>query len=161
MNDETRYRWTKTDIAALVAAIIVMIIGFLTSNFIIQSTPEEPPGWPFPNWGPPAIVVYLPAIILTIPLIICIGLMVTANKRFKAKMESPTVYRYRDETIVYTGDYEIHKDTTKQADTKFYLLPAECPSCNRPLSNDNVDWIGPLQAKCPHCGATIKAEARE
>jgi len=131
------------------------------SNWLVAMYSEPPPGWLFPTYGPPTIVLYAPAIIFTIPLILCIVLMTTANRRFKAKMEKPTVYRYRDETIIYTGDYVIHEESEDKKKKKFYTIPTECPTCNHSLSTNEIEWIGPLQAKCPYCGGTIEAEVRE
>jgi len=79
-------------------AIALFVGGLMFSNWLVAMYSEPPPGWLFPTYGPPTIVLYAPAIIFTIPLILCIVLMTTANRRFKAKMEKPTVYRYRDET---------------------------------------------------------------
>ncbi|TFF91719.1 hypothetical protein EU546_08250 [Candidatus Thorarchaeota archaeon] len=36
-------------------------------------------------------------------------------------------------------------------------LPQECPKCSAPLSSESIDWVGPLEAKCSYCGATVRA----
>jgi len=41
-----------------------------------------------------------------------------------------------------------------------YGPPTECPSCGAQLSEENVDWVGPLRLQCPYCGATIDAVKR-
>jgi MFS family permease len=161
MNEETGYKWTKTDVGATTAAIIAMIIGFLVSYYIAKSVPEEPPGWPWPGeWGPPPIMVWMPAIISSIPLIICIGMMATANRRARAKSQQPAVYRYRDETLVYTGDYKIDSKSELKEPEKIYLIPDHCPTCNSSLNADVVDWVGPLKAKCPYCETIIDVKEK-
>lgn len=155
MNEETGYKYTKTDACAVIGAITLVGIGYLVSSFIQSTLVGFPSGF-----GPPPIIAWIPMIVCTIPLMVCIYLMATANRRARAKSESPTVYRYRDETIVYTGDYEHHKDPTSQDQEKVYLIPTNCPSCNSPLSSERIDWVGPLQAKCPNCGAVVNAEER-
>jgi len=159
VNEETGYKYTKSDVCATIAAIIVMVIGFLISNFIAESIPDAPPNWPG-VWGPTPILVYMPAIMTSIPLMFCIYMIATANRRARTKSESPTVYRYRDETIVYTGDYELHSEPDSKVPEKVYLIPAECSSCNAPINADVVDWVGPLKAKCPQCGAIIEAKEK-
>ncbi len=156
MNEETGYKYTKTDASGMIGAIIILGIGIWVSSYINNSIPDF-----VGVFGPPQIIIWMPAIMCSVPLIICTYLMATANRRARAKSESPTVYRYRDETIVYTGDYELPKKPTEEANDTVYLIPANCPSCNRHLSAEGVDWIGPLQAKCPHCGATVDAEERK
>ena len=41
-----------------------------------------------------------------------------------------------------------------------YGPPTTCPSCGAELSEENVDWVGPLRLQCPYCGATIDAVKR-
>jgi hypothetical protein len=35
-------------------------------------------------------------------------------------------------------------------------LPTSCPSCGAPARADEVDWIGPANAACAYCGASLK-----
>ena len=42
-----------------------------------------------------------------------------------------------------------------------YQVPKKCPECGGSLSNEEVDWVGPLQAKCPYCRTTIEAQPAE
>jgi hypothetical protein len=36
-------------------------------------------------------------------------------------------------------------------------LPERCPSCGASISQEGIDWIGPLEAKCTYCGGTLRA----
>ena len=36
-------------------------------------------------------------------------------------------------------------------------LPEKCPSCGAAVSNEGIDWTGPLEAKCNYCGSTVRA----
>lgn len=42
-----------------------------------------------------------------------------------------------------------------------YQVPSKCPQCGGSLSNEEVDWVGPLQAKCPFCRTTVEAQPTE
>jgi len=155
MDDEKGYKYTKTDVCATIFAIILLGVGYLVSSFISSSMPEFPEGF-----GPPPIIAWTPMIMLSIPLIICIIMMIRA--KVKKPEEGPTIHRYRDETTVYTGDYSLDAKPSEEEEEKpIYLVPAECPSCGSSISSKDLDWIGPMQAKCPRCGATVNAIERE
>ncbi|MGY5876474.1 MAG: hypothetical protein RTU30_12070 [Candidatus Thorarchaeota archaeon] len=36
-------------------------------------------------------------------------------------------------------------------------LPATCPNCDGAIIEEDIDWTGPLQAKCNYCGHPIRA----
>jgi hypothetical protein len=36
-------------------------------------------------------------------------------------------------------------------------LPDRCPSCGAAISQEGIDWVGPLEAKCSYCGGTLRA----
>ncbi|TFH03714.1 MAG: hypothetical protein E4H14_16240 [Candidatus Thorarchaeota archaeon] len=37
-------------------------------------------------------------------------------------------------------------------------LPEKCPSCGAGISQNEIDWTGPLEAKCNYCGGTLRAK---
>jgi len=37
-------------------------------------------------------------------------------------------------------------------------LPEKCPSCGAGISQEDIDWTGPLEAKCNYCGGTLRAK---
>ncbi|MHA1290762.1 MAG: hypothetical protein ACTSPB_25540 [Candidatus Thorarchaeota archaeon] len=156
MGDKKGYKYTKTDACAVIGAIMLSGVGFVISSIIAGIMQDVPSGF----GSPPIFILFMtlsPIIMFTIPLIFCISMMQRARK----KSEGPEIHRYRDETIVYSGDYDLHSEPKSDQDKKVYLIPTNYPACNRPLSTSEVEWIGPLQAKCPHCGATVEAEVRE
>ncbi|MHA1768600.1 MAG: hypothetical protein ACTSV3_01970 [Candidatus Thorarchaeota archaeon] len=36
-------------------------------------------------------------------------------------------------------------------------LPERCPSCGAAITQEGIDWTGPLEAKCSYCGSTLHA----
>jgi len=43
------------------------------------------------------------------------------------------------------------------SEIKTVRLPDRCPSCGAAISHEDIDWTGPLEAKCNYCGGTLKA----
>ena len=41
---------------------------------------------------------------------------------------------------------------------KTVRLPEKCPSCGASLSHEDIDWTGPLEARCNYCGGTVHAK---
>jgi DNA-directed RNA polymerase subunit RPC12/RpoP len=37
-------------------------------------------------------------------------------------------------------------------------LPNKCSNCGAQLSPKDIDWVGPLEAECNYCGATVRAQ---
>ncbi len=44
------------------------------------------------------------------------------------------------------------------ADLRTVRLPGKCPSCGAALNQESIDWVGPLEASCNYCGATVRAK---
>ncbi len=66
-------------------------------------------------------------------------------------------------SIRTTGD-SMHSDHRGQPSRRsriVFQVPNQCPSCGAPLSSESVEWVGPLQAQCPYCLATVDVSERE
>ena len=84
----------------------------------------------------------------------------TQYRSSKQRDQPADIRRYSDESIVYTGDYDVHSESKPQKQEKVYLIPAKCPSCGSPLTNDTVNWTGPLKALCPFCETILDAKEK-
>ena len=98
-----------------------------------------------------AILLSILAVIL--PLI-CGGL---ACRRSRRRVSS-----IQDTILVDAPIHAIpkeHHDSTQihGSQTTTVRLPLKCPSCGAEVSHENVDWVGPLEAKCSYCGGTMRA----
>ncbi len=51
----------------------------------------------------------------------------------------------------------VERTTTDGSDIRMVRIPERCPSCNAALSHEGIDWVGPLEARCSYCGATVRA----
>lgn len=52
-----------------------------------------------------------------------------------------------------------HRGTARSdgSEIKTVRVPRVCPNCKGSLTQDNLDWTGPLEAKCNYCGAVVRA----
>lgn len=66
-------------------------------------------------------------------------------------------------SIRTTGDsmYSDHRGQPSRRSRIVFQVPNQCPSCGAPLSSESVEWVGPLQAQCPYCLATVDVSERE
>lgn len=64
-----------------------------------------------------------------------------------------------------TSSFGMFQSSAPKLDSKdssyIHEPPDFCKECGASLSAENVEWAGPLTAKCPYCGATMKTEKRE
>lgn len=37
-------------------------------------------------------------------------------------------------------------------------LPNKCSNCGALLSQSDIEWVGPLEAKCGYCGSSVRAQ---
>ncbi len=60
---------------------------------------------------------------------------------------------------VMVPDFVIPQEKLQtESEIRIVRLPAVCPSCKGPVIEEDIDWTGPLQAKCNYCGHPIRAE---
>ena len=101
------------------------------------------------------LIILLMVLAFLLPLIICI----VGARRLRRKGPSPR----RPDTILVDAPFHAIPEESRgsvQTDgsrTTTVRLPVECPSCGAQIAHENVDWVGPLEARCNYCGATIRA----
>lgn len=114
--------------------------------------------FPFGTTSAPLIIQFMPVVMPfvmgTIGLCVCVSVL--RSKPPEDRQESV----YPSESMVYTGDYvsEFEMPEERERSKPAYKVPSQCPSCGAAISNDNVNWVGPLQARCPYCSAIFDAE---
>ena len=127
-------------------------VAFGMAGFILQMSSSSPFGVPF----------FLPLVPIGMGLfgfVMCVAILRQGRRGASGHSGMPI---YRDETVVYTGDYSIRPDISRETrgSKSIYQVPPHCPSCGADINTEDVDWVGPLQAKCPYCSATIEAQER-
>ncbi|MFW9770246.1 MAG: hypothetical protein ACFFF9_15715 [Candidatus Thorarchaeota archaeon] len=55
---------------------------------------------------------------------------------------------------------EKHRGQTRTDGTEIRTvrLPSQCSNCGAQLSSKDIEWTGPLEAKCNYCGSTVRAQ---
>ena len=101
-------------------------------------------------------------IIASILIPLCIGLFACRRIRRTAQPMRMGRRRRLDSVLIEAPIHAIPEDRqekvmTHGTRTTTVRLPVNCPSCDAVVSHESVDWVGPLEAKCSYCGATIRA----
>ncbi|MHA2378083.1 MAG: hypothetical protein ACXADS_02315 [Candidatus Thorarchaeota archaeon] len=126
-----------------------------------------PPNGFFPGfdlWG-----WLMPFLILPFVFVVCILIIVFGSMRRRGRMpfrrarmlQKRQLRRMRHFTMD-APDYAIPDEHRGQqrsdgSDIRTVRVPTKCPNCAASLSQDDIDWVGPLEAECRYCGASVRA----
>ncbi|TFF96461.1 hypothetical protein EU546_01360 [Candidatus Thorarchaeota archaeon] len=107
------------------------------------------------QWGAPGIFALVPFGMGIFGIVLCISVA----KGQPMSRRAPSIRS--DQYTTYSGDSmgDTYTPVGRQ-ERSLYQIPSRCPSCGASISTEEVDWVGPLQAKCPYCNATMDAEKR-
>ena len=99
----------------------------------------------------------IPMVMAAIAFFICIAVIAGSSRTIRP------VGVGSGYSISTTGDamYADHYAQPSRQSKVVFQVPTQCPSCGAPLSSENVEWVGPLQAQCPYCFMTVDASERE
>jgi len=88
-----------------------------------------------------------------------LGIMAIVSfvRQIHAPQELPLVTRHTTYSGASPTEYVLSQTQGRKI---VYQVPSRCPFCGAPISNEEVDWVGPLQAKCPSCMSSINVEER-
>ncbi|MFW9768432.1 MAG: hypothetical protein ACFFF9_01065 [Candidatus Thorarchaeota archaeon] len=97
-------------------------------------------------------------IIASILIPLCCGLFACRRSRRSIRASR----RRMDSILVEAPIHAIPEEQqgsvmTHGSQTTTVRLPLKCPSCGAEVSHESVDWVGPLEASCGYCGATMRA----
>ncbi len=99
-------------------------------------------------------------LMLVVPLIIFV---VVAFIMVKVCRSGSAMSKAVDSFVVeapYFAVPESRREKTRSdgAQIKTVRLPTTCPICSAAISQEKIDWVGPLEAQCNYCGATVRAK---
>lgn len=107
------------------------------------------------NSGAPLIIAITTIGMGSVALLFGIAILSSGNK---SSMPEPPAF---DLPTPDRGDYLVGQRTTDFGRKIVFQVPSKCPDCGANLSEEDIEWVGPLQARCPYCSATVDAKERE
>jgi hypothetical protein len=92
---------------------------------------------------------------IIIPVFICIAFAIIAKAFCKFGSTTKTMM---EGFTVRPPSHVIPEDSRSDgSDIRTVRLPNYCPKCGAALTHEDIDWVGPMEARCNYCGATIRA----
>lgn len=128
--------------------------------------------------GPPADDLFpgfdlwgwlMPFMILPFVFVVCILIVVFGSIRrrggmslHRARMLQRRQLRRMRHFTMDAPEYAIPDEHRGQrrsdgSDIRTVRVPTKCPNCGASLSQEDIDWVGPLEAECKYCGASVRA----
>ena len=101
------------------------------------------------------------ALLFTVPFIFIVFPCIFAARRGRGP-GAHQYYRRRRSFTMSAPPFAIpdeHRGRTRAdgSDLTTVRVPKKCPNCNAALAQSTLEWIGPLEARCSYCGATVQA----
>ena len=102
------------------------------------------------------MMILIIVLITVIPLVLCVFIIRRARRTSAPLMRTQSILVDAPMHVIpeeHQGSVQTHGSRR----TTTVRLPVECPSCGAQVSHESVDWVGPLEAQCGYCNATIRA----
>lgn len=118
-------------------------------------------------YGPSPMTIAPPLVIGLIILVITsisISIILTRRKRIQSILKTPSKDEKASLKPLISPSTPITKTPPKPPPVSTLPvphLPTNCRHCKAPLIWEDVDWVGPLQAKCPFCGQVVEARLKD
>jgi hypothetical protein len=96
---------------------------------------------------------------LIVPIFICIIFAVILRVFCKFSSSSQKMregFTVQPPSHVIPEEYR-RDSHTDGSDFRTVRLPNHCPNCGAAITHEDIDWVGPLEAKCNYCGGTVRA----
>jgi len=142
----------------------IMIVGF----FIIWIAMATAMGFSFidfanswPDWGPgpqPSLFVWVPFAFAGFGVLFLLFIIIGWVRK---PSRTDPIQGYPVSTAPYD---DVQSSSTQQSGyrdpTVSYEIQPFCSQCGSRLDSELVEWVGPVNYRCPSCGHTHKAETR-
>ncbi|MFQ5831558.1 MAG: hypothetical protein ACE5H4_02550 [Candidatus Thorarchaeota archaeon] len=111
----------------------------------------------------------MPFILIPFVFVFCVLIIVFSSLRRRGRLPMRMARRFRGRQLrrmrhftMDVPDYAIPDEHRGQQRTdgteiRTVRVPQKCPNCAASLFPDSLDWVGPLEAECKYCGASVRA----
>lgn len=138
-------------VAVCFLAIWIMVAIFMGSMFL---------GMPLMSDGF-FIVILIPFAMAAFGVVLCIAIAKGNTGVARARRMGSGYSISTTGDAMYSDSHGTTVHSPESSRRVVFEIPRECPSCGASLNSEQVEWIGPLQAQCPYCLATIEAAERD
>ncbi|MFW9845389.1 MAG: hypothetical protein ACFFD6_01470 [Candidatus Thorarchaeota archaeon] len=138
-------------VAVCFLAIWIMVVIFMGSIFL---------GMPLMSEGF-FIVILIPFAMAAFGVVLCIAIAKSNTGVATARRMGSGYSISTTGDAMYSDSHSTAVHSPESSRRVVFKIPPECPSCGASLNSEQVEWIGPLQAQCPYCLATIEAAERD
>ncbi len=141
---------------------IICASGWIgTSLFIFFKSLESPSDWPADFPGPSPSIMPWVALGFVLIGIIIMFYFVNQIKNWPAQMEPTKYYDQPSGLTGVTGLGGSRPIESGYSDRSTLRIPEICSKCKYVLPTEGLDWMGPLEFRCPRCGAVQHAKKEE
>lgn len=95
-------------------------------------------------------------IFVLVPVIFCIAMVFVMRNACRAGSQITRGWTTEAPSFVIP-DRHRGRRRSDGSEIRTVRLPERCPSCNASLTHEDIDWTGPLEARCNYCGGTVRA----
>lgn len=115
--------------------------------------------WPSGGPGPsPSMLVWIPYAMSAFGVL----MIVSAVWRLVNKNKAQPVYQEPTQSVVNPWAQKSSSWATSGYDEEEMIdIPDTCPHCQAALTDEGLEWVGPMSFKCPSCGNTVRAQRRK
>lgn len=96
-----------------------------------------------------------------IPIIAFIIILISVAKFCERVSQGSSGFTVQPPAFVIPERHRRQSTRSDGSTMQTVRLPERCPSCGASLSHESIDWVGPLEAECNYCGATVRATFEE
>ncbi|RLI50202.1 MAG: hypothetical protein DRO73_03870 [Candidatus Thorarchaeota archaeon] len=110
--------------------------------------------------GSTLTLLIVPPIIVT--SLVFVGIVVALAVRSRQSRSSAQPGSVAVQPPTQSGPRTEYRSYQPDSDApRVVMLPTICPSCGAPIVSEEVEWVGPLDARCSHCGAIVRARPED
>ncbi len=98
----------------------------------------------------------LTLLFILVPVVFCIAMVFVMRNACRASSQITRGWTTEAPSFAIP-DRQRGRRRSDGTEVRTVRLPERCPSCGASLTHEDIDWTGPLEARCNYCGGTVRA----